>query len=211
MTTMPQNLAVGCPPPPANLHARHLPQIELDLQSTRLYRIHPKNYDPIFYRKATDGLAPCRFDSPTGEFGVLYASPNFEACMAETVIRGIFASSEVPLQIDEQALETRCISRLILPGGRRLRLADLSRPLFPIGGTSQIFSDGDYSKPNEWSQAIHDHPALVDGLYYPSRFSNLACVAVFERTLLVTEGSPIVLSKHPDLEEFFERYRIDIV
>ncbi|WP_232346461.1 RES domain-containing protein [Cupriavidus sp. USMAA2-4] len=50
-----------------------------------LWRIHRAHLGPIHYNRRAAGATPYRFDAAGGEFGVLYASPSFAACMAEAV------------------------------------------------------------------------------------------------------------------------------
>lgn len=208
----PQDLAekYGCPLPPPDLAKRRMPERELQLASTSLLRIHRSVFDPIFYNRRSAGGSQYRFDAADDEFGVLYASPIFDVCMAETVIRGAFQGGTMPLTIDEDELLTRSISELGFEGGRPLLLADLTQPLFQLGFDIRVLSVEDYRGPNLWSSAIYEAFPHLDGLYFMSRYTNAPSVAIFERARLVARGEPVPLAKYHQLPGFLDRYQIGI-
>ena len=48
-----------------------------------------------------------------------------------------------------------------------------------------------------WSAALHDHPAKVDGIIYPSRLNDEVNLAVFERAvpaLRAAQTSPLIMA-----------------
>lgn len=202
--------ALGCPVPPPDLADRVMPVKELHCRSTPVWRIHRAVYGPIHYNRRSAGGQPYRFDAPHDEFGVLYASPSFGACMAEAVIRDRFHGKTLPLLLDEEELAQRCVSRLDVAGSRRLRLADLTRPHVHLGMDNRIFSTADYRGPNLWSAAIRDAFPDLDGLYFTSRFANEPSVAVFDRARLVPRGTPIPLLEFPLLADFLDAYGIGL-
>ncbi|SDF78037.1 RES domain-containing protein [Paraburkholderia phenazinium] len=203
----------GCPLPPDGLREAALPIVEFDLSVTRLYRIHRRIYDPIFYNRRSNSTRIYRFDSPDDSFGVLYASPSFDVCMAETIMRdrylGVNASE--PRYVDERDLAERSIATLGFGAARSLRLADLTGPLWQFGFDAQVLSVSDYTAPNQWSAAIHDNIGNLDGIYFRSRYLSAASVAVFgDRAQLVQKGASVPLHLHPETPGFLERFQIGI-
>lgn len=169
----------SCPLPPVDLHSRKIPTKTFDVVNTQLYRVHQTRYSARFFTRRGLNDQVYRFDDPKGEYGVLYASPAFEACVAETVIRDQFQTGA--LEIEEEELAAKSISRIGVADRAELTLVDLTAPLFAIGGSTEIASVGDYATTNAWSRAFYELPASYDGLYYPSRYSNLPSVALFDR------------------------------
>ncbi|TAM03126.1 MAG: RES domain-containing protein [Paraburkholderia sp.] len=78
---------LDAPLPPANFGRAQLPVFELNLAATNLYRVHRRSYGPIFYNRRSSSSTTFRFDAPNDEYGVLYASPSFDACLAETLLQ----------------------------------------------------------------------------------------------------------------------------
>ncbi|MFC4932864.1 RES family NAD+ phosphorylase [Massilia sp. GCM10023247] len=204
----PSSLSLDCPLPPPDLCFRQIPTITFDLAVTPLLRVHQSRYSPLFFNRRSTSPTVYRFDAPNDEYGVLYASPEFEACMAETLIRERFESG--PLILDEAEITSRSVSRLGIVDRTQLSLVDLTAALFPIGGTSAITSTSAYQASNAWSRAFHTHPAEYDGLYFRSRYSNLPSVALFDRVEATVEGTTL-LSTDPRLVAFLEKYQIGLV
>ncbi|MGB8421339.1 RES family NAD+ phosphorylase [Paraburkholderia sp.] len=203
----------GCPLPPDGLRAARLPVVELNLSVTTLYRIHRRIHDPVFYNRRSNSRVTYRFDSPDDVYGVLYASPSFDVCMAETIMRDRYLGLEAtePRVVDERDITERCISTLGFGEARNLNLADLTAPLWQFGFDAQVLSVSDYRAPNLWSAAIHANTANLDGIYFRSRYSNEPSVAVFgDRALLVKRGAPIPLHMHPETPGFLDRFNIGI-
>ena len=202
-----------CPLPPPGFHEVELPVHEMNLSVTTLLRIHWRLREPVYYNRRTASATVFRFDAPNDEFGVLYASPSFDACMAETLMRGRYRGvrATAPHVIDEQAIIERCVATLGCEDPRALRLADLTQPLWQFGFNAQVLSTPDYSAPNEWSSAIHCNIANLDGIYFKSRFANGVSVAIFsDRVRLVQRGASVPLLDHPDLPDFLDRFGIGI-
>lgn len=201
---------LGCPLPPADLASRTMPVRTLDLSVTQVWRIHRSLYGPIHYNRRARGGQPYRFDAPNDEFGVLYASPSFAACMAEAVLRDRFQGQSLPMLLDEEELTQRSVSDLGTTLGRPLRLADLTQPVFHLGMDNRILSTADYRGPNLWSRAIHDAFPDLDGLYFTSRFANEPSVAIFDRAPMVARGAPVPLDRFYLLPGFLDAYHIGI-
>lgn len=213
MTRPDQNVASACPLPPDAFHEAAIPLVEMNLAATVLYRVHRRSRDPIHYNRRSVTGTVFRFDAPTDEYGVLYASPSFDVCMAETIMRERFqgVDARVPHLIEEADLTTRCIATLGFEDSRSLKLADLTQPLWQHGFDGRVLTVGAYAVPNLWSAAIHENRQDFDGIYFRSRYANDISVAIFsDRATLVRRGESIPLIQHPDLPEFLDRYGIGI-
>jgi hypothetical protein len=104
----------ACPLPPEGFHEAELPVHEMNLSVTTLLRIHWRIREPVHYNRRSTSSTVFRLDAPNDEFGVLYASPSFEACMAETLMRGRYrgVDATIPHIIGEQAIIERCVATL---------------------------------------------------------------------------------------------------
>jgi hypothetical protein len=204
----PPSLLTECPLPPADLHARRIPTRVFDVAGTPLLRVHRTEFTPLFFNRRSRSSTVYRFDAPDDEYGVLYASAEFDVCMAETLIRNRFESG--PLLLDHEEISSRSISALGLSSRTDLTLVDLTMPLFPVGGNAEIASTSDYTVPNRWSKAFYDHPAEYDGLYFYSRYTNMPSVALFDRVDVTVERTTALLSD-PRLSDFLDRYEIGVI
>lgn len=203
----------SCPLPPPGFRSARIPVREIDLSVTPLLRIHWRHRGPVYYNRQSTSSTVFRFDAPNNEYGVLYAASTFEACMAETLMRGRFRGVDagMPHVIDEKAITDRCVAVLEMENARPLRLADLTQPLWQLGFDTQVLSTPNYFAPNRWSAALHDNEASVDGIYFHSRFANSVSVALFsDRAILVQKGNTVPLNEHSALPAFLDRFSIGI-
>jgi hypothetical protein len=197
-----------CPVPPADLHRRKIPELTFDITSAPLLRIHPTIYSALHFNRPVITGKSYRFDAPNNEYGALYASPEFDVCVAETLIRDQLLTW--PFVIDESQITGRSISTLGLASGPELFLVDLTAALFPIDGTTAITSIPTYEIPNQWGKAFYEHPKEYDGLYFRSRFSNMPSIVLFDRVHVTVEET-VALAADPRMEEFLNRYEIAVI
>jgi hypothetical protein len=176
------------PPPPSWLSDAKLPIAKL-AAGTKLYRIHLRTENAVFFGPARRKLPTHRFDAPSGEFGVLYAGLDFAAAFVETLLR----KPEIRI-VDLVDLEIR--NAAVLTASRPLRLvqaygAGLSR----IGCTAAL-STARYSLAGAWSLALWFHKDRPDGLIYHSRHNpEHLCAAIFDRPglgLTVLRSEPLL-------------------
>ncbi|WP_293048163.1 RES family NAD+ phosphorylase [Pandoraea sp.] len=187
-----------------------MPEHELDLATTSLWRIHGSSYGAVYYSRRSYGGVNYRFNAADDEFGVLYASTSFDACMAEAVVRERFQGASLPLMLDEDELTSRSITSLGTDLKRPLRLADLTQPHVHLGMDNRVLSTVNYRAPNLWSSAIYRAFPDLDGIWFTSRFANEPSVAVFDRTQLIERDPPVRLDRHPLLPAWMERYGVGI-
>jgi len=202
-----------CPRPPEGFFQAALPVFEVNLASTQVLRIHRTARHPIHYNRRSTSSVVFRFDAPDDRFGVLYAAPSFDVCMAETIMRGRYQGRDVrmPHVIAENEITERSVAHLGFEEARVLRLADLTQPLWNLGFDGRVVTVNDYTAPNLWGAAIHDNPGQFDGIYFVSRFANQPSMAFFsDRAALVRRGDSIPLVAHPALAPFLDRFNIGL-
>ena len=137
-----------------------------------LFRIYREvNKTPIFFGKTLD----YRFDSASGECGVLYAAPGIDGAFVETFMQELGRTS---VSLKELAERPIALIRL----NRPLRFIDLCAK----GGQMRLGLDGrictgSYAVAQAWSDALRKHPANPDGILFPSRHElSLPSCAIFE-------------------------------
>lgn len=164
------------PAPPTNFAGIRVALTDFD---GPLFRSHGIRRSPIYY--GTTGRF--RFDAPDGSYGVLYAGVDSYTAFIESLLKN--ADNRV---ITTSALKETALARL--KANRPLHLIDLSLSgaLVRIGADSRLFS-ADRNVARLWSKALHDHPAGLDGILYPSRLDPARqSVAIFgDRKLKLVE------------------------
>jgi RES domain len=206
-------MAVGGPPPlrppplpPSDIHSRKL---ALRRGARDLIRIGGRGHPALNFR----ATGANRFDAPERDYRTLYAASSLEVCFAETLLRGdrktnplVGGATFIPVQ----ELEKWDVFQLMDHG---LSLAVLAGPaLKRLGGDAGVSSVTPYDVPQAWSQALHSHPANVDGVIYMSRHINtMEAVVLFERASVRLRAYRLHrLLDDPRLEEVLETLQIAI-
>ena len=164
-------------PPPADF--TDLPLHIRNMCVTSLKRIgRHGSGEPYFGKHAAN-----RFDDPHKRFGTCYCGPHLDTAIAETVLH-----DEVPekgqFRIRQEELDTRYLVTFAEGSGSGvLRLADLTGShLKRLGGDNSLSAEYPYDVTQQWSAAVHAHPANVDGFVFVSRqLNNKRAVVVFDR------------------------------
>jgi hypothetical protein len=137
-----------------------------------LFRIYREaNKTPMFFGKTLD----YRFDSASGECGVLYAAPSLNGAFVETFMQELGRTS-----ISLKELSARPVA--LIYSKRPLRFIDLCA----IGGQMRLGLDGrictgSYAVAQAWSDALRKHPEKPDGILFPSRHElSIPSCAIFE-------------------------------
>lgn len=186
-----------------------------------LVEVRPSELLRLAYRaKASHtGLrntARYRFDSPAGEFGVLYAAFDLATAFAETVLRTApqdIPAGEEPILSYEEIARRRVVHLASAAPSRALRLVKLyDEGLAAAKVDNRIATDDDYSTTRRWARAFHDHPEKPDGLVYLSRFMGARrSVVLFDRCAsLFSRGRVTPLVKHPDFPRVVHDFRLAI-
>ncbi len=171
------------------------------------FRVHSEARPPVSFRLNPNHRFSHR-DSPTR---ILYLAEDTETCLWECF------GDEI---LDPGALVSGArwlhstLSRIRFT--RPLRICDLTnldvRRRLSIDLAA--INNTDLSISQEWALAIQRHPASVEGLRYPSRFTNRPCLALFERLGLESklESRPVApLPSLPDADAFLTRNLIHLV
>lgn len=141
-----------------------------------------KHPDPLGF-----GKTPSRFSDPrrrvaANRFGVLYLGATLKVCFLEAILRDNRNGVVGDFPIDENDLRSRQVATIV--GVRPLQVVDL-RGDGPVrmGIPSDVVSASSQTLARAWSLALHDHPAHVDGILYPSRLNEQHNVAIFDRAI----------------------------
>ncbi len=189
--------------PPAGFMARRLPG-ETVPAGTLLYRMHRAEHAAIHFNRSAD----FRFNSANGEYGVLYAASTVEACFAETLLRQ--SGRDI---VSEAEIRVRRVTEIELQ--RDMTVVPLHGSGLKRIGTTAETTSGPYTVSQAWSQAIHHHPASVDGIRYRSSRDNaLFCFALFDRVAnnAFRVRDSVVLTREPAfLGRILDRYAVGLV
>ena len=191
----------AAPPPPTWLSGIRLP-IEVLPAGTVFQRIHRMTLEPVFFGPGI-GVAPTyRFDSGSGQFGVLYVGLSCAGAIAETLLRNphrlMVATAEIA---DRAATELTC--------RRAVRVVKLYGAGLQTVGTDNAISTGPYEPCGLWSDALWSHSDSPDGIAYQSRHdSNELCIALFQRPDLEFEvkATRPLMSMLKEVAALLDRY-----
>ena len=178
-----------------------LPVIEVD--AAKLVRISRHNSGEPYFGKS--GLN--RFDDPRGHlprahrYGTCYFGFTLACAFAETVLHDRTSDSG-GFKLPYTELD-RWVARF---KAGKLKLAVLTgKHLKRLGGEGALSSIVPYDLPQQWSLAIHKHPATVDGLVYMSRHLNTEeAVVLFDRAL----GKLTVKSPYKEFQDYSGSLRV---
>lgn len=186
---------------PAFLETKQLPVIRF---GGALFRIHRTEHPPTFWGRT--GLN--RFDAPSQEFGVMYASTEISGAFIET-----FGDIE-PHVISVNSLAANSVAQVVPTRG--LALVELTGAgLARIGADARLFA-ADHSVAQAWSLALWSHPEAVDGIYYPARHDpSIPSVALYDRTSdgigITPLGSLADSANDKTLGAILERYAFALI
>ena len=164
------------PPPPAWLDSHPLP-LDEHPAARPIHRVHRSACGPVFFGPGAGAPPTYRFDSAGGAFGVLYAAPEPDAAIIETLLR-----TPTRRFVDaRKELMPRALT--ILRPNRSLRLVRAHGDGLSRLGTTAAISTGAYAACQEWADALFRHPDRPDGVAFCSRHNNRElCFALFERS-----------------------------
>ena len=159
-------------------------------------RIHRRAYpEPLGHGKNSSRFSDPRRRMPENRFGVLYLGATLKVCFVETLVRDQRDGLVGALDMPETDLDDRLYSEIRVK--QQLRLIDLQGdgPV-RMGVPTDVVRGRTQTRARQWSLAIHEHPASVDGILYPSRLNNEVNLAVYDRALLKLEAVHSVDLKH---------------
>lgn len=159
--------------PPSDLSTLGIKAVSVAV--SRLYRIsRHASGEPYFGKTGAN-----RFDAPDRSYGTCYCGFDLQTAIAETVLHDLCARSGI-FEVAQSDLDSRFLVRFT---GSNLNMAVLygasAKALVGDGSISTVMP---YDVPQQWSAAIHAHPAQFDGILYMSRQVNDRKAAViFDR------------------------------
>lgn len=169
---------------------------------TELIRISRHNSNEPYFGKSGGN----RFDDPQRRYGTSYFGFTLPCAFAETVLHDEVAGPTgfqlTAAQLDRYVLTLQ---------GELLNLAALYGPhLKNLGGNAAVSSMTPYDIPQQWSRALHDHPAHVDGfLYMSNHLNDQKALVVFERAKeKLAVSNAIQFDCHPQAPKVFEIFRL---
>lgn len=176
---------------------------------TSFGRIHRKAYpEPLSYGKNATRFSDPRRRKPENRFGVLYLGASLKVCFVETILRDRRDGLVGEIEIDESELSDRHYSEISVDAPLRLVNFD-DDGLLQMGIPTDVARGRDQTVARKWSLAIHDHPAAVDGILYPSRLNNEINLAIYDRAIpkLATK-TMCDLDKAPGIGPILDRFEI---
>jgi hypothetical protein len=113
---------------------------------------------------------------------VLYLGSSLKVCFLEAVLRDDRDGVVGDFPMDEAELDARQYAQVMTKA--ELTLLDLTGdgPV-RMGVPSDVLRASRQSLARRWSIAFHDHPAEVDGIYYPSRLNGEVNLAIYGRAV----------------------------
>jgi RES domain len=135
------------------------------------FRVHQASKGPVYFGR--NGLN--RWDSPDGDYGVMYAAESWQGALMESVLHD--PTTKIVL---ESELAKRSIA--LVSTSIDLRVVDLSngKTLRALGITESE-TQGTYLKSQGISKAVYSAGWNVNGIRYASRLDPaLSCLALFD-------------------------------
>ena len=166
-----------------------LDQLHRPVSSAGIWRIMPKRY---IKRPLGMGFGYSRFAAPSEEFKVLYATPNFETALRESLIRDRYDQKK-QRRIAEHTLRNHASAVIVTI--EEILLLDLTDGgAHKVGVPSDIRHAKDYQKSQAFALEVYQQMPEVDGFLYRSRLDDQPCISVFDRAVTTKLHSPHQLS-----------------
>jgi hypothetical protein len=172
-------------------------------------RIHRKAYpDPLGFGKNATRFSDPRRRKPENRFGVLYLGASLKVCFVETILRDRRDGLVGEIEIAESELTDRHYSEISVR--EQLRLVDLGDDgLLQMGIPTDVARGRNQALARKWSVAIHEHPAAVDGIVYPSRLNNETNLAIYDRAVAKLAAKDIYdLDRAPGIGAVLDRFEV---
>jgi len=178
-----------------------------NLPLTNAFRVHSKTRNAISFRLNPNH----RFSHRMAPENVLYAAEDVETCLWECFGDEILDPGAM---VSASRWLGSMLSKITVL--RPLRVCDLTETDVrrSLSLDLSAINSTDLSVPQRWALAIQTHPTNVDGLRYPSRFTNRPCLALFDRPGLarLLGCRPIAsLSSLPEADAFLTHNQIHLV
>jgi hypothetical protein len=157
--------------PPPDFAVRPLPRTRQIARAW--FRIHPKASKAIYF-----SLNPShRFSHPNCPHKILYLAIDEETCLFERFGDYIYDNGhQLPLALwDDTAISTIDVPPF--------HLCDLSRTATrsSLAVYLAALMNADLAVPQQWGLEIQNHPLQLPAIKFRSRFTDKACLAIFDR------------------------------
>jgi hypothetical protein len=170
--------------PDADFHSAGLDLTRVAAGARYVPICHWRYPDPLGY-----GKTPSRFSDPrrritANRFGVLYLGISLKVCFIEAVLRDQRDGVVGDFPIDEAELRNRQYAEIEVESESGLNLVDLTGDgAVRMGMPSDVLRGSRQGSARHWSLAFHTHPAVPDGIMYPSRLNGETNLAIYDRTI----------------------------
>lgn len=170
------------------------------------FRVHPRSSKAIVF-----SLNPThRYSHPQCPSKVVYVGMDPETCFWECFGDRVFDGGRT---LRRAVWENSGVSTIAVPP---MHLCDLSKKSTrsELAVDLSALMDRDISIPQEWGLAIQKHPAQVPAIKFRSRFTDTACLAIFERGSVPAQLKETVLSplsRYEPALRWLEENRISLV
>lgn len=157
--------------PPANLASLILPRTRQ--LARQWFRVHPSVHNAIFF-----SINPAhRFSHPDCPDKLLYVGMDTHTCLWERFGDMMFDGGHA---LPRTVWDATAVSKIDVPP---LHLCDLANVTTRGALTVDLSAlmNNDISIPQEWGLAVQQHPTQVPAIKFRSRFTEHACLALFER------------------------------
>ncbi len=168
MSSSPTSRPVRLPPP--DLATQQLPRTRQIARAW--FRVHYKGLNAIYF-----SLNPGhRYSHPKCPNPILYVAIDPETCLLERFGDYLYDNAR---HLPQTIWDSTVISRIDAPP---LHLCDLSKTTTRSALTVDLTAlmNADLSVPQQWGLAIQNHPSQVPAIKFKSRFTDKACLAIFD-------------------------------
>ena len=157
--------------PPPDLPTQQLPTTRQFAREW--FRVHPKACKAISF-----SLSPThRYSHPNCPFKILYVAIDPETCLFERFGDNVYGNA---LHLPQTVWDDTAISTVDVPPFHVCNLSTTRTRTALTVDLSALMS-ADLTVPQQWGLEIQNHPAQVLAIKYRSRFTNKACLAIFDR------------------------------
>ncbi len=148
---------------------------------------------PLGFGNGTSRFSPRKLRSrPTPPFGLIYGTVDLATGVYETIVRDSLdiLPSRIVRPLD---YNTRSAINFSTRRGGGLNLLDLTAGnAARFGVPTDVIRYSNHKSGQFFSEFVHAEMPSIDGLLYTSRFTELVCVAVYDRALTKLVAAPTV-------------------
>lgn len=161
-------------------------------------RIMDRHYagNPLSFGHGSSRFSPVHPSTPPPAFGLIYAAADLATACYEAVVRDKFDGTPVRILRPADYQHKAAVNISTAPG-QDLRLLDLcdgnaARHSVP----TDVIRYSKHTDGQHFSEFVYTNRPDIDGFLYGSRFTEIRCIAVYDRAIvkLTSPGAPLALS-----------------